>query len=105
MSGAHRPQEGVIRIERAVVRVGDGFRVTTPKSVFNLAEADQQSVSMEMVRTRLARLAEYPPGCCPLCAAAAKVAPADVYRIASAWRRPDQHHQGSGGTLTHTEGL
>ena len=23
---------GVIRIERAVVRVGDGFRVTTPKS-------------------------------------------------------------------------
>ena len=32
MSGAHRPQEGVIRIERAVVRVGDGFRVTTPKS-------------------------------------------------------------------------
>ena len=54
--------------------------------VFNLAEADQQRVSMEMVRTRLARLAEHPPGCCPLCAAAAKVAPADVYRIAKAWQ-------------------
>ena len=32
MSGAHCPQEGVIRIERAVVRVGDVFRLTTPKS-------------------------------------------------------------------------
>ena len=26
-----------------------------------------------------------PPGCCHLCVAAAKVAPADVYRIAEQW--------------------
>jgi hypothetical protein len=50
--------------------------------VFNTADRDDQSVSMEMVRTRLERLREHPPGCCPLCVAAAKVAPADVYRIA-----------------------
>ena len=37
---------------------------------------------MEMVRTRLDRLREHPQGCCLLCRAAAKVAPADVYRIA-----------------------
>ena len=42
------------------------------------------SVSMEMVRTRLDRLREHPPGCCQLCRAAAMVAPADVYRIAKA---------------------
>ena len=55
--------------------------------VFNMADRDDRSVSMEMVRTRLARLREHPFGCCQLCAAAAKVAPADVYRIASAWQR------------------
>ena len=55
--------------------------------VFNLADRDDQCVSMEMVRQRLARLREHPPSCCPLCVAAAKVAPADVYRIASAWQR------------------
>jgi hypothetical protein len=51
-----------------------------------MADRDDQSVSIEMVRTRLDRLREHPPGCCQLCAAAAKVAPADVYRIASAWQ-------------------
>jgi hypothetical protein len=35
---------------------------------------------------RLARLREHPPGCCQLCVAAAKVAPADVYRVAKAWQ-------------------
>ena len=37
-------------------------------------------------RTRLARLAEHPPGCCQLCRAAAKVSADDVYRIARAWQ-------------------
>jgi hypothetical protein len=55
--------------------------------VFNLADRDGQSVSMEMVRTRLDRLREHPPGCCQMCVAAAKLAPADVYRVASAWQR------------------
>ena len=41
---------------------------------------------MEMVRQRLTRLREHPPGCCQLCVAAAKVAPADVYRVAKAWQ-------------------
>ena len=50
--------------------------------VFNLADRDDQRVSMEMVRQRLARLREHPPDCCQLCTTAAKVAPADVYRVA-----------------------
>ena len=50
--------------------------------VFNLADRDDQSVSMEMVRQRLTRLREHPPGCCQLCRAAAMVAPADVDRVA-----------------------
>ena len=54
--------------------------------VFNLADRDDQSVSMEMVRQRLTRLREHPPGCCQLCVAAANVAPADVYRVAKAWQ-------------------
>ena len=41
---------------------------------------------MEMVRQRLARLDEHPRGYCPLCVAAARVAPADVYRIAKAFQ-------------------
>ena len=43
--------------------------------VFNLADRDDQSVSMEMVRQRLARLREHPPGCCRLCRAAARWRP------------------------------
>ena len=43
--------------------------------VLNLADRDDRSVSMEMVRTRLDRLREHPAGCCQLCVAAAKVAP------------------------------
>jgi hypothetical protein len=54
--------------------------------VFHLADRDDQCVSIGMVRTRLDRLRECPPGCCQLCAAATKVAPADVYRIAKAWQ-------------------
>ena len=54
--------------------------------VFHMADRDDQSVSMEMVRQRLTRLREHPPGCCQLCVAAAKVAPADVYRVAKAWQ-------------------
>ena len=48
------------------------------QALVDTARRDDQRVSMELVRTRLARLAEHPPGCCPLCAAAAKVAPADA---------------------------
>ena len=55
--------------------------------VFNTADRDDPRVSMEMERQRLERLREHPPGCCQLCRAAAKVAPADVYRIASVWQR------------------
>ena len=54
--------------------------------VFNTADRDHQRVSMEMVRTRLDRLREHPQGCSRLCVVAAKVAPADVYRIAKAWQ-------------------
>ena len=54
--------------------------------VFHMADRDDQSVSMEMVRQRLTRLREHPPGCCQLCVAAAKVAAADVYRVAKAWQ-------------------
>jgi hypothetical protein len=54
--------------------------------VFHLADRDDQCVSIGMVRIRLDRLRECPPGCCQLCAAATKVAPADVYRIAKAWQ-------------------
>ena len=53
--------------------------------VFNMADRDDRSVSMEMVRTRLDRLREHPAGCCQLCRAAVMVAPADVYRIAKQW--------------------
>ena len=52
-----------------------------------MADRDDRSVSMEMVRTRLDRLREHPAGCCQLCRAAAMVAPADVYRMAKVWRR------------------
>jgi hypothetical protein len=41
---------------------------------------------MEMVRQRLARLGEHPRGCRQLCATAANVVPADVYRIVKAWQ-------------------
>ena len=51
--------------------------------IFNMA--DDRSVSMEMVRTRLDRLREHPADCRQLCRAAAMVAPADVYRIAKQW--------------------
>ena len=54
--------------------------------VFNTADRDGQSVSMELVRTRLDGLREHPQGCCRLCVAAAKAAPADVYRAAKAWQ-------------------
>ena len=50
-----------------------------------MADRDDRSVSMEMVRTRLDRLREHPAGCCQLCRAASMVAPADVYRIAKQW--------------------
>ena len=50
--------------------------------VFHMADRDDRSVSMEMVRTRLDRLREHPSGCCQLCTAAEMVAPADVYRVA-----------------------
>ena len=53
--------------------------------VFNMADRDDQRVSMELVRTRLDRLREHPPGSCQLCRATAMVAPADVYRIAKQW--------------------
>ena len=53
--------------------------------VCNMADRDDRSVSMEMVRTRLDRLREHPAGCCQLCVAASKVAPADVYRVAKQW--------------------
>ena len=53
--------------------------------VFHMADRDDRSVSMEMVRTRLDRLREHPPGCCQLCLAASMVALADVYRIAKQW--------------------
>ena len=55
--------------------------------VFNMADHDDRSVSMEMVRTRLDRLREHPAGCCQLCQAAVMVAPADVYRVAKQWQR------------------
>jgi hypothetical protein len=55
--------------------------------VFNLADRDGQRVYMEMLRQRLARLREHRRGCRQLCATAANVAPADVYRIAKAWQR------------------
>jgi hypothetical protein len=54
--------------------------------VFNTADRDGQSVSMELVRTRLDGLREHPQGCCRLYVAAAKAAPADVYRAAKAWQ-------------------
>ena len=54
--------------------------------VFHMADRDDQSVSMEMVRQRLTRLREHPAGCCRLCVAASMVAPADVYRVAKAWQ-------------------
>ena len=38
-----------------------------PATSSTCADRDDQSVSMEMVRTRLARLREHPPGCCQLC--------------------------------------
>ena len=61
--------------------------------VFNMADRDDRSVSMEMVRTRLDRLREHPAGCCRLCTAARRVAPADVYRIAKQWGVADHRHQ------------
>ena len=53
--------------------------------IFYMADRDDRSVSMEMVRTRLDRLREHPADCCQLCLAASMVAPADVYRIAKQW--------------------
>ena len=52
---------------------------------FNPADRDDQSVSMELVRQRRAKLREHPPRCYQLCRAMAMVAPADVYRIAKQW--------------------
>ena len=57
------------------------------RHIFNMADRDYRSVSVEMVRTRLDRLREHPAGCCQLCAAAKRVTPADVYRVAKAWQR------------------
>jgi hypothetical protein len=54
--------------------------------VFSLAERDETRVSMELVRKRLAELAKHPRGCCPLCVAAAKASPADVYKVAKQWQ-------------------
>ena len=53
--------------------------------VFNMADRDDRSISMEMVRTRLDRLREHPPRCCQLCATAAKVAPTDDDVLASGY--------------------
>ncbi len=53
--------------------------------IFNMADRDDRSVSIEMVRTPLDRLREHPPDRCQLCRAAAMVAPADVYRVAKQW--------------------
>ena len=50
--------------------------------VFNIADRDGQRVSMELVRTRLAKLREHPPGCCRLYVARPRWRPADVYRTA-----------------------
>lgn len=46
--------------------------------VFRRAEAEGQRVSMELVRTRLERLREHPPGHCPLCVAAGNGGPGDT---------------------------
>ena len=76
--GYRRPTVHPVRVIEAVELVAC--------HIFNLADRDDQRVSMEMVRQRLARLREHPRGCRQLCATAAKVAPADVYRIAKAWQ-------------------
>ena len=70
-----RPTAHPVRMVEAVEQVAC--------HVFNLADRDGQSISMEMVRTRLDRLRETHGAAC---ATAANVAPADVYRIAKAWQ-------------------
>ncbi len=75
--GDRRPTVHPVRMVEAVELVAC--------HVFNMADRDHRSVSMEMVRTRLDRLREHPAGCCQLCRAVAMVAPADVYRIAKQW--------------------
>ena len=57
--------------------------------VFHLADRDDRSVSMEMVRTRLDRLREHPAGCCQLCQAAVMVAPAAPTAAAEQAARDD----------------
>ena len=57
--------------------------------VFHMADRDDQSVSMEMVRTRLDRLREHPAGCCQLCQAAVMVAPAATIAAAEQAARDD----------------
>jgi hypothetical protein len=61
--------------------------------VFSLADRDDQRVSMELVRTRLERLAEHPPGHCQFCVAAAKVSAVDLYRNRLGLAASDHHHQ------------
>ena len=61
--GYRRPTVHPVRVIEAVELVAC--------HVFNLADRDDQRVSMEMVRTRLDRLREHPAGCCQLCRAAA----------------------------------
>lgn len=75
--GYRRPTVHRVRVTEAVELIAC--------HIFHMADRDHQRVSMEMVRTRLDRLREHPPGCCQLCRAAAMVAPADVYRIAKQW--------------------
>ena len=41
--------------------------------VFNMADREDRSVSMEMMRTQLDRLRQHPASCCQLCAEAAMV--------------------------------
>ena len=54
--------------------------------VFNMADRDDQSVSMEMVRTRLARLREHPPGCwIGLCGGGPGGAQAIAHCVAEQW--------------------
>ena len=57
--------------------------------VFHMADRDDRSVSMEMVRTRLDRLREHPAGCCQLCQAAVMVAPAATTAAAELAARDD----------------
>ena len=74
--GYRRPTVHPVRVIEAV---------ELPATSSTSPTANGRRASTEMVRQRLARLREHPPGCCQLCAAAANVAPADVYRVVKQW--------------------